>query len=87
MICANCKEKIEGLENIQTGIATYKVYLNSNGEAEYEEGKDFFEYDGGDNYYSCELCGHYITDNEDEAIRILQESGSHPTENAQKEVE
>ena len=74
MNCPKCKEEIDELENIQTGVATYKAYLSSDRkDMDYETARDFFEYDGGDNYFACVKCGHEITKDEDEAIKILQE--------------
>lgn len=68
--CPNCKEEIDQLDNIVSGITVYKLSLDTNREADYE--RDDFYPDNKENRWECHECEKTVATSEESALKFLK---------------
>jgi transcription initiation factor IIE alpha subunit len=68
--CPKCGEEITELNNVQSGVAVYKMTVE-NGEVKYGEME--FTTDFGPSYWECPHCQEILTYKENEAQKILED--------------
>ena len=66
-VCPKCKQKIESLNNYESG--EMKSYLNEDGGWE----EDYFQGDGKTNDFECPNCQEVLFKDEEEAIEFLED--------------
>ncbi len=68
--CPECDEKIEELHNVQSGLKTWRFYINEKGETDYEQIE--FNTDDEVNDWRCPNCDEVIAYSEGDAEKFLR---------------
>lgn len=70
-ICPKCKQKIEELELVRTGLEKARFYINKKGFYDYDN--EDFESDGDFLEFRCWECGETLFEDYEEAEQFLKE--------------
>lgn len=69
-ICPKCKQKIDSLLNIQSGLMCYHMTIDKKEIAQYQEGD--FDPDDDINIWRCPECYKEVANDSEKAEKILQ---------------
>ena len=70
--CPKCKEKVEFLKQVTTGIEKCHIFFNEK-EGWIDWSDEEFESDGVVRLFSCPKCNNELDFNDEEAIKFLKE--------------
>lgn len=69
-ICPKCNREVTSLVNVTAGVFTNNIYLDKQGDLQYEQGE--FEPNTDIDKYLCSECSEVLFTSESEAIAFLK---------------